>query len=188
LPKLFQSKNDMEQYEYLKILHGEIHLYGHKMLSLDGLNPQQEERLPQLMTTNRNIMYAAKSIKDAFDDLHALRESSNEVKYAFYTHTSKHMHAFVKNIQALMKNRESPSLFSDIKDLYQSLPDTYNDILHQLYKDDLELHLNVTEISTLLNFNREIYSAIKSFVFAVKDYLLTEEEANYFDELPGFIR
>jgi phosphate:Na+ symporter len=60
--------------------------------------------------------------------------------------------------------------------------------LRQLYKDDLESRLNVTEISTLLNFNREIYTALKSYLFAIKDYLLTEKEGDYFDELPGFIR
>ena len=187
-PKIFKKKNDLEQYEYLKILHGEIHEYGFKLLSAGKLDKKEEIRLQQILNANRNTLYAAKNIKDAFDDLHALRESSNEVKFDFYTHTSKQMKDFMKAIHALLKDRESASLKTDLKTLYQSLPETYNEILHQLYKDDLESKLNGTEISTLMNFNREMYSALKSFVFAVKDYLLTEEEANYFDELPGFIR
>jgi len=188
LPKIFHKKNDMEQYEYLKVIHGEIHQFGHKMMESRDLKPAHQQRLEQLMTANRNTMYACKNIKDAFNDLHALRESSNEVKYAFYTHTSKQMNAFLKAILAMLRDRESATLFKEIKELYQSLPDTYNEILKQLYKNDLEQHLNVTEISTLLNFNREIYSALKSYMYAVKDYLLTEKEADYFDELPGFIR
>ncbi len=188
LPKIFKQKNDLEQYEYLKTVHGELHLYGHKVLSGKSLQPKQESRLHQLMATNRNTMYACKNIKDAFDDLHVLRESSNDVKFGFYKNASKHMNDFLKTIQALLKEHDSKEMFKQIKELYQSLPDTYNEILHQLYKDDLESRLNVTEISTLLNFNREIYTALKSYLFAIKDYLLTEKEGDYFDELPGFIR
>ena len=188
LPKIFNKKNDLEQYEYVKTVHGEIHLYAHKVLSGKAIKPEQESRLNQLMTANRNTMYACKNIKDAFDDLHALRESSNDVKFGFYKNASKQMNDFLKTIQSLLKESDSKVLFKEIKALYNTLPDTYNEILHQLYKDDLESRLNVTEISTLLNFNREIYSALKSYSFAIKDYLLTEKEGDYFDELPGFIR
>jgi hypothetical protein len=46
------------------------------------------------MTANRNTMYACKNIKDAFDDLHTLRESSNDVKFGFYKNASKQMSDF----------------------------------------------------------------------------------------------
>jgi len=49
-------------------------------------------------------------------------------------------------------------------------------------------HLSETEITTLLNFNREVFTAFKSFVFGVKDYLFDKKQSRYFDELPGFIR
>ncbi len=188
LPKLFQAKNDLEQYEYLKALHGEIHQYGHRLISAGHLNQKQEERLQQLLTTSRNTMYGSKNIKDAFADLHTLRESSNEVKFGFYTHTSQQMGAFVTSLLALLPDGHPDTLFQHIKDLYTALPETYQQTLQQLYKDDLAQQLSVTEISTLLNFNREIYTALKSFLFAIKEYLLTEEEARYFDEMPGFIR
>lgn len=188
LPKIFNKKNDLEQYEYAKTVHGEIHLYAHKIVSNKSLTTEEASRLNQLMTANRNTMYACKNIKDAFDDLHTLRESSNDVKFGFYKNTSKQMNEFLKTIQVLLADPDNKGNFKSIKELYHSLPDTYNEILHQLYKDDLESRLNVTEISTLLNFNREIYSALKSYLFAIKDYILTEKEGDYFDELPGFIR
>jgi phosphate:Na+ symporter len=47
--------------------------------------------------------------------------------------------------------------------------------------------LSDMEISLLINFNRQIYTSFKAMVLAVKDYFLNEKEADYFDELPGFI-
>jgi phosphate:Na+ symporter len=48
--------------------------------------------------------------------------------------------------------------------------------------------VNETEITTMLNFNREIFTGFKSLVFAVKDFLLDKEQSKQFDDLPGFIR
>ncbi|HEX5112885.1 MAG TPA: Na/Pi symporter, partial [Saprospiraceae bacterium] len=120
LPKIFRRKNNLEQYEYVKTVHGEIHLYAHRVLSENTLNPAQESRLNQLMTANRNTMYACKNIKDAFDDLHTLRQSSNDVKFGFYKNASKQMNDFLKTIQTLLKENDSKEMFKQIKALYQS--------------------------------------------------------------------
>ena len=61
-------------------------------------------------------------------------------------------------------------------------------MLAELHKEDLRNSLTEVEFSTIINFNREIYTCEKSVIFAVKDLILTEEEAARFDELPGFIR
>ena len=45
-----------------------------------------------------------------------------------------------------------------------------------------------TEISTLINFNRELYTSFMSMLFSLKDYLLSQNEADYFENQPGFIR
>jgi hypothetical protein len=44
------------------------------------------------------------------------------------------------------------------------------------------------EIATILNVHREIISAYKSAVFALKDFLLSSKESSLFDTSPGFIR
>jgi hypothetical protein len=60
--------------------------------------------------------------------------------------------------------------------------------LQELYKEGMAKHVNQVEISTLINFNREMYTAFKSLVFALKDYLPEPEQADQFDDLAGFIR
>jgi hypothetical protein len=43
------------------------------------------------------------------------------------------------------------------------------------------------EMATLVNVHREMMTAFKSILFAMKETYLSPEEASYFTELPGFI-
>ena len=72
--------------------------------------------------------------------------------------------------------------------VYQSITAGYSETLHLLYKENLANRVSEMEISTLINFNRQLYTSFKSVLFGLKDYLLTPKEAEYFDALPGFIR
>ena len=72
--------------------------------------------------------------------------------------------------------------------MHQGVIKGYSISLEQLYKEKTYLYLGEIDISTLINFNREMHTVYKSYLFAVKDFLLDNKEAVYFDELPGFIR
>jgi phosphate:Na+ symporter len=60
--------------------------------------------------------------------------------------------------------------------------------LRKLYKHQINQQLTEVDISTLINFNRQYFTSCKAMVWAVKDYLLKKERADYFAQLPGFIR
>jgi phosphate:Na+ symporter len=85
-----------------------------------------------------------------------------------------------------MQEPEDKDQFEQIVAQYNELQKGYTENLSKLYKN--EAPLNEIEISTLINFNRELYSSFKAIMWAVKDYLLTKEQTVYFSELPGFIR
>ncbi len=72
--------------------------------------------------------------------------------------------------------------------LYRSVTSGYSSTLHTFYKESMTNRLNEIEISTLINFNRELYTSFKSVIFGLKDFLLSTKEAEYFESLPGFIR
>ena len=61
-------------------------------------------------------------------------------------------------------------------------------MLSELHREDLHKKIDEVEFSTIVNFNREIFTCEKSIAFALKDFLLSEEESIKFDDLPGFIR
>jgi hypothetical protein len=72
--------------------------------------------------------------------------------------------------------------------LFDEIQGNYQKDLQSLYDQAISQKVDAIEIATMLNVHREIVSAYKSAVFALKDYLLNPKEASIFDASPGFIR
>jgi phosphate:Na+ symporter len=185
--KKFQSKTINGKYDYIKQLHGEMHGFYLK-LQKASLAKEETERLNQLISAIRNSMYAAKNIRDAQHDIQQISNSSNDIKYSFYTLSREKLLHFYQRIQLLLDKEKDTSPFEELTAVYQSITRGYSETLQSLYKESLARHVSETEISTLINFNRELYTSFKSILFGLKDYLLTPGEGDYFDTLPGFIR
>ena len=186
LEKKFLERSVAGKYEYLKFLHGEIHSF---FIRLQKTTTEKDdlEKLDNLVSSVRNAMYAAKSIKDAIPDTEQLRSSSNDVKFTFYKQARGSVEHFCSTVNVLLLS-EQPDHFKSISALYGNVTESYTHALQGLYQENTTGYVNEEEITTLLNFNRELYTAFKSLVFSIKDHLLEKEEARYFDDLPGFIR
>ena len=185
--KKFIRKNVVQQYYYIKQLHGEMHGFYLRLLS-EASDKIVTERLEQLISAIRNSMYAAKSIRDAQHDIDQMRNSSNDIKYNFYIQSREKLLNFYEKIQLLLNGKEGENCLEELTLLYQSITSGYSTTLASLYKDSIANKVSEVEISTLVNFNRELYTSFKSILFGLKDYLLTLKEADFFDSQPGFIR
>jgi len=133
-------------------------------------------------------MYAAKNIRDAQHDIEQMRNSSNDIKYDFYLQSRQKLSGFSQRLMAMVNTKNQKNSFEELTNLYHSISTGYSETLQLLYKENLVTRVSETEISTLINFNRQLYSYFKSIIFGVKDYLFTSSEGEYFDSLPGFIR
>lgn len=181
------SKTLTEKYDFIKHLHGDIHGFCLKCQNT-GLNKSEAERLNQVIAAIRNIMYAAKNIRDTEQDINLMRNSSNETKYNFFNQSTNIVLDFYEKVNHILNAENKANCFKELTLLYQSTISGYIQKLQLLYKQNLALQVNEIEISTLINFNREIFTSFKSMLFGIKDFLLTPKEAEYFDTLPGFIR
>ena len=186
LNKKYVENNILEKYEYIKFLYGEIHSYYIKFQKTTT-NKEDVEKLDRFMSSIRNGMYAAKSFKDALHDKEQLQNSSNEVKFEFYKETKAEVEKFCRAVQKLLQE-ENKDISGEFSSLFKSVTTGYTDTLQHLYKEGTAGKVSETEITTMLNFNREIFTGFKSLVFAIKDYLLDKEQSKQFDDLPGFIR
>lgn len=183
----FNKKPAEEQYEFIKHLHGDIlAFYVKQQAAL--LQPEDAVRLQRFISAVRNGMYAAKSIKDASLDAILLRNSSNDKKYSYYTESREQIKHFLATLNKILLQQKTEQTAADLIQLYKHIIERYTQELKKLYLQSSIEHLNETEISTVINYNRELYTAYKSLLLAVKDLLLTEQESQQFDELPGFIR
>jgi phosphate:Na+ symporter len=178
-------KSPAELYEILKRHYGELHSFV-ITLNTKGMSPEELERKDQLMNCIRNGMYAAKSIKDAKDDIEHLRNSSNDTKYTFYLHLKQLTGEFTDQINRLLGGDSLQA--GELMHLFDEIQGNYQKDLQSLYDQAISQKVDAIEIATMLNVHREIVSAYKSAVFALKDYLLNPKEASIFDASPGFIR
>ena len=185
--KNFTRKTVTEKYDYIKQLHGEMHGFYLRLLNTTS-NKKETERLSQLIAAIRNIMYAAKNIRDAQHDIEQMRNSSNDTKYSFYTESQEKLLIFYQRILKMLNKEKGTNHFEGLSDIYQSITAGYAETLQLLYKETLANRVSEMEISTLINLNRQLYTSFKSILFGLKDYLLSPKEAEYFDSLPGFIR
>ena len=186
LHKKFLEHNIHEKYDYIKFLYGEIHSY-YIQIHKTTTDKESVEKLDRLMSSVRNAMYAAKNFKDALPDKEQLQNSSNDIKFAFYNQSKQEVRKFCEAIQELLSKDEQDHT-KELSKIYKSVTSGYTATLQHLYKEGTTGNVNETEITTMLNFNREIFTGFKSLVFAAKDILLDKDQSKQFDELPGFIR
>lgn len=182
----YLDKTPAEKYEYIKHLHGDIYSYYTRIrqyLPEDQIFVLTDKQIASV----RNAMYAAKNIKDIAADIDQLRNSSHESKYNFFLRSKERMETFCADADSILDAR-IPALATALYQLFERTQSEYNSSLRMLYTDGTFGELSESEISTVINFNRELYTAFKSIVIALKDAVLEEKEAVAFNDLPGFIR
>jgi len=185
--KRFYTKTISEKYIYIKQLHGEIHAFYIRLQKTSTEKPEAE-RIMQLIASIRNSMYAAKNISDAQHDIDQMRNSSNDIKYSFYLQSRENLLVFQRRVLSALNEGSRENHQQELKSLYQFVTKGYTDTLQLFYKEKMISQVSEMEISTLINFNRQVFTSFKSILFGLKDYLLTSKEAEYFDSQPGFIR
>lgn len=184
---VFLKKPAEEQYEFIKHLHGDMLAFYVKQQSAQ-LQPEEALHLQRLISSVRNGMYAAKSMKDASFDAVLLRNSSNDKKFKHYKESREETSRLLTGVNNLLLQQKTAQTAGVLIQLYKQIIQQYTHELQELYRQSSIEHLSETEISTIINYNRELYTAYKSLLLATKDLLLNEQEAAQFDELPGFIR
>lgn len=175
-----------ETYDFIKVLHGDIQQYAARLRS--SLNePALIEQHDKEISALRNAMYAGKSMKDAWQDAEMLENSSNEFKFGFYKSSRSGVENFLEEIIQII-HREAGTRKESLVALYQKVAEQYTNTVKELYHGSQLRNLPDKDITTIINYNRELYTAKKSLLFAVKDQFLSEQDADIFNEMPGFIR
>ncbi len=180
------GKSNILQYEQLKEQYGEIQAYYIKMIG-QKLNEEQINETDNLIACVRSAMYSSKCIKDLFDDLAELRNSSNEMKYNFVTERSSELSLFYRqlNVEAeILQNNEK--LFETIIRLLSETQERYSGNLNTLYSHEFTHTLSDVELATLMNFNREIFTSNKSMIMTLKYYISDNTYLQKFNEVSTY--
>ena len=179
----FFSKSPEEKYEFLKHLQGELQAF---YLSLrTKVQDEQYAQLNQLISSVRSCMHSVKSMKDVAGNITNLSRSSKNIKFNFFTHHKKGTEDLYQQLNALMEQKIKAD-FQKLQSIYAVIQDNYSSSLNNFYKEAQNAPIEDLDITTALNFNRELFTSNKAMLMAVKDFLLKEKEANDFNEIPVY--
>jgi phosphate:Na+ symporter len=177
----FFSKTIAEKYEYLKQLQGEIQaFYLDLRTKLEG---EQQAELSQLISAVRSAMHSVKSVKDIGTNITNLRNSSKDIKYNFFIHHKKETENLYIQLNAFLSDDKKAS-FEELQHLFDSIQNNYSSALNTFYTEAVTAPIEKIDITTVINFNRELFTSNKAMLMAVKEIVLEEKEAEYFNEIP----
>ncbi len=186
--KEYDTKTITEKYDYIKTVYAKMHGSLLQLQQVAMLKTSMiPDRIEQLLNAMRNSMYAAKSIKNAQNDIHQMRSSSNEVKYNFYLQAQTKLLDTYRQVLVLI-HRENPNHnHTALIEMYQSISAEYPKLLQGVYENGRQKHVNEIETTTLINLSRELYGSIRYIFLGLKSYMLTNEEEERFDSLDEFV-
>ena len=178
------DRNGEEHYHWIKELHGEIQAIYFRFTQRQL--PSENSHLGLYISSIRNAMHAAKSIKDITDNISNLSRSSKSLKFDFFTSFQQEAEQLNVTLLGWLQKTDKPS-YQEILSVSKGIEKNYNQILSRFYLEAAGTSLTEIEITTLINFSRECFSANRSMLMAVKDLMLDEKEAALFNEEPVFI-
>ena len=114
-----------------------------------------------------------------------LRDSATDIKFNFFTHHKKETQSLYQQLNAQMDEKTTPD-FEKLQSIFTVIQDNYSLSLNNFYKEAQNAPIENLDITTALNFNRELFTSNKAMLMAVKDFLLKENEANDFNEIPVY--
>ena len=176
----FFDKTPEEKYDFLKQLQGELQLFYLQLRP--KLQTQQYSELSQLISSVRSGMHAVKSIKDIGSNISNLSHSSKDIKYNFFIHHKKETETLYKALNTYLNDQKSVS-FDDLQHIYNNIQINYATALNNFYAEAQNTAIEDIDITTIINFNRELFTSNKALLMAVKDFLLKEKLAEDFNEL-----
>lgn len=177
----FEAKSTDEKYEFLKQLQGELQAFYLKLRA--KLNSEENSELNQLISAVRSSMHAVKSIKDIGSNITNLSSSSKEIKYQFFLHHKNETQELYLRLNTFL-NADNTLGFEELKALFEIIQKNYTSALNSFYSEAQLAPIEDIDITTVINFNRELFTSNKAMLMAVKDILLEEKQAQNFNEIP----
>lgn len=179
--KKFALKTTQEKYEFLKLLQGELQTF--YLLLRTKLTGIQLSELTQLASSARHSMHAVKSMKDIKRNITDLSHSSKTIKFNVLTLRKTQTEHLYKILNTFMMNVATNNSVN-LQDTYNDIQKHYTDTLAGFYTEAQTAAIEDMDMTTVISFNRELFSSNKAMIMAVKDFLLNEKQAEDFNEMP----
>ena len=137
----------------------------------------------RLISAVRSAMYSVKSMKDIASNISNLQNSSKDIKFEYFMEHKKEVQKLYDVLNSYMYQQVNGD-FEALKNVFNDIESNYTLSLNNFYTKAQTVSLLDLDITTAINFNRELFTSNKALLMAVKDFLLDEKQAEQFNEIP----
>ena len=74
--------------------------------------------------------------------------------------------------------------FEELQNIFNTIQSNYSSALNNFYTEVQKTAIEDIDITTVINFNRELFTSNKAILMAIKEIVLDEKLANDFNEIP----
>jgi len=184
LKRKFSAKTTEEKYIFLKQLQGELQVFYLELRT--KIDDDQVADLNQLISAVRSSMHSVKSMTDIETNISNLKRSSKDIKYEFFLLNKKITDDLYHTLNILLTKEKNVS-FGKLHTIFNDIQDNYSAALNSFYKEAQTSAIEDLDFTTVINFNRELFTSNKAMLMAVKDFLLEEKKALEFNDLVIYI-
>jgi phosphate:Na+ symporter len=177
------SKSVNEKYDFMKQLQGELQSF---YLELRGkLQNGQDSELNQLNSSIRSAMYSIKCLNDIKRNIDNLQQSSKTLKFNFFVTKKTETTNLYAQLNSVLKNKKNDN-FKTLEAIFKTIEKDYTKTLNDFYKQASLTPIEDIEITTIINFNREVFTSNKAILMAIKDFIFDEKQAEEFNSVPVY--
>jgi phosphate:Na+ symporter len=171
-------------YARTKRLEGEIIRFATR-LQAQPLNEEESARLTQLLGAVREAVHSSKLLKDIRHNLDDFAGSLSKPLEQYLDHFRIVMTSFYDELFRLRGAGSDDVDAPDVVEAMQEVRRRHDQMHSEIYTSIRAGHLRETEISSLLNVNRETLGSNLALLMALRDYHLPPGEAETLRQLPG---
>lgn len=182
--RAFYSKTNEEKYEFIKQLQGELQTF-YIELRTKLQDDLKNSQLNQLISAVRSSMHSSKSITDIESNITNLKRSSKNIKFDFFMKHKKETENLYKQIHDILSQEKKDS-YEKLQHIFDDIEKNYSLSLNTFYTQAQSASIIGLDMTTAINFNRELFTSNKAILIAVKDFLLDEKQANDFNKIPVY--
>jgi phosphate:Na+ symporter len=172
-----------DRYSEIKKAQGEIIAYYVKMQK-NMSNQEELSQINQYIKSVQSAMHAAKGFKDIQHNKNELLQSGNDLKFGQFALFSNIIHKNLQQLAELIQKENTEEIISNMEKQLTDIQLDYKELLNSIYATAGKNALLEKDISTLQNMNRELYSANKSLIYAVSDFMLDNQQSEHVKNLP----
>lgn len=173
-----------EMYLNTKRLEGEIIAFATR-LQAQPLSEQESLRLTQLLSAVREAVHSSKLLKDIRHNFDEFSSSINDALRRYMDHFRSVMTSFYDDLYRLRRIDQERIDVEDLVEAIQEVRRRHDQMHREIYESIDRGRLRETEISNLLNVNRETLSSNLALLTALRDFHLEPAQAETVRQLPG---